>query len=272
MNKKVIKNILSYVIVIAIALLIKQYIFSPIRVNGSSMYPTLVDGDIMFLNEIGYHLNGVKRFDIVVVNTDKDRIIKRVIGLPGEIIEYKDNILYVNGEEVKEEFEHEITHNFKLEEIGHDVIPEGYYPNDTIAKTIDKCHKDCKTCDSGPNDYSTNCLSCNDDNLYLYLGNCYESCRYGYFIDSNGIKKCLCHRTKCKECTIDSLKYDLCISCNEDEGYHEKYNDDINIFNYTNCYKEPEEYYLNSTLGKYLPCYQSCKFCAQLNPNFFYIL
>ena len=127
MNKKVIKNILSYVIVIAIALLIKQYIFSPIRVNGSSMYPTLVDGDIMFLNEIGYHLNGVKRFDIVVVNTDKDRIIKRVIGLPGEIIEYKDNILYVNGEEVKEEFEHEITHNFKLEEIGHDVIPEGYY-------------------------------------------------------------------------------------------------------------------------------------------------
>ena len=147
------------------------------------------------------------------------------------------------------------------------IIPDGHYPNDTIAKTIDKCHKDCKTCDSGPNDYSTNCLSCNDNKPYVYLGNCYESCRYGDSIDSNGIKKCLCHRTKCKECTRDSLKYDLCISCNEDEGYHEKYNDDINIFNYTNCYKEPEEHFLNSTLGKYMPCYQSCKFCAQLNPN-----
>ena len=125
--KKKIMNILSYVLVIVIALLIKQFVFSPIKVNGSSMYPTLRDGDIMFLNEIGYHLNGLKRFDIVVVNTENDRIIKRVIGLPGEYVEYKDNILYINGEEVKENFDHEITHNFKLDEIGHDKIPDGYY-------------------------------------------------------------------------------------------------------------------------------------------------
>ena len=125
--KKKIMSILSYVLVIVIALLIKQFVFSPIKVNGSSMYPTLRDGDIMFLNEIGYHLNGLKRFDIVVVNTENDRIIKRVIGLPGEYVEYKDNILYINGEEVKENFDHEITHNFKLDEIGHDKIPDGYY-------------------------------------------------------------------------------------------------------------------------------------------------
>ena len=147
------------------------------------------------------------------------------------------------------------------------IIPDGFYQNDTIAKTIDKCHEDCKTCITGPNEYSTNCLSCNNNKSYLYLGNCYTSCRYGDFNDSNGINKCKCHRTKCEECTIDSLKYDLCISCNEDEGYYEKYNDNINISNYTNCYKDPEEYYYNITLGKYYPCYYSCKFCAQLNPN-----
>lgn len=125
--KNRIKNIMSYVVIILIALLIKQYVFSPIRVNGSSMVPTLKDGDIMILNEIGYHLNGVKRFDIVVIKTDNDRIIKRVIGLPGDTVEYLDNKLFINGEIVPEDFTHDITHNFKLEEINESVIPQGYY-------------------------------------------------------------------------------------------------------------------------------------------------
>ena len=124
---KNLKNVLSYVIVIVIALLIKEYIFSPIKVNGSSMYPTLNDGDIMILNEIGYHLNGVNRFDIVVVKKNNERIIKRVIGLPGETVLYKDNKLYINDKEVKEDFTHDITHNFDLSEINVDVIPENYY-------------------------------------------------------------------------------------------------------------------------------------------------
>ena len=124
---KIMKNILSYVVVIIIALLIKYFVFSPIRVNGRSMYPTLLDGDIMILNEIGYYLNGVNRFDIVVVKTDDDKIIKRVIGLPGETVEYKDNKLFINGEEIKEDFSHDITHNFSLEDIGETIIPDGYY-------------------------------------------------------------------------------------------------------------------------------------------------
>ncbi len=124
---KTFKNILSYVIVIIIALLIKEFIFSPIKVNGRSMYPTLHDGDIMILNEIGYYLGGVNRFDIVVVKINGDRIIKRVIGLPGETVEYKDNKLYINKEEIEEDFSHDITHNFTLDEIGETVIPENYY-------------------------------------------------------------------------------------------------------------------------------------------------
>jgi len=124
---KNIKTILSYVIVIVIALLIKEFIFSPIRVNGKSMYPTLNDGDIMILNEIGYHINGVERFDIVVVKKDGERLIKRVIGLPGEKVEYKDNKLFINGEVIDEDFSHDITHNFTLDEIGKTIIPEGYY-------------------------------------------------------------------------------------------------------------------------------------------------
>lgn len=124
---RIFREILSYAIVIIIALLIKKYVFSPIKVNGPSMNPTLLDGDIMILNEIGYYLDGLERFDIVVVNADDTKIIKRVIGFPGEHVEFKDNLLYINGEEIKEEFSHDVTHNFKLEELDYEKIPDDYY-------------------------------------------------------------------------------------------------------------------------------------------------
>lgn len=107
--------------------MIKKYVFSPIKVNGDSMYPTLHDKDIMILNEIGYYLSGLERFDIVVVNTGNEKIIKRVIGLPGEKVSFVDNKLYINDLEVAQNFEHAITHNFELSEIDVDIIPEGYY-------------------------------------------------------------------------------------------------------------------------------------------------
>ena len=81
----------------------------------------------MILNEIGYHLNGLERFDIVVINSNKEKIIKRVIGLPGETVEYKDNKLYINDKEVVENFNHEDTKDFKLSDIDVTEIPENYY-------------------------------------------------------------------------------------------------------------------------------------------------
>jgi len=126
-KNKIIKNILSFVIVIVIAIIIKLFIFTPVKVNGDSMYPTLNDGDIMILNEIGYHLNGVERFDIVVANIDGERLIKRVIGLPGEKIEYRDNNLYVNDELVVENFKHADTDAFSIYDLGIDVVPDSHY-------------------------------------------------------------------------------------------------------------------------------------------------
>ena len=124
---KTFKNIMSYVVIIGVAIIIKLYVFSPIRVNGTSMVPTLYNGNIMILNEIGYHLNGLERFDIVVINSDNDKIIKRVIGLPGETVEYKDNKLYINDEEIAENFKHGDTSDFTLADINVEVIPENYY-------------------------------------------------------------------------------------------------------------------------------------------------
>ncbi len=122
MNDKV-KEILSYVIIIVIVLLIKHFIVTPIKVNGDSMNNTLKDKDIMILDKISYRFQDIKRFDIVVIKKDKEYLIKRVIGLPGETVEYKNNKLYINNKNVAEKFNHEETADFILEE----KIPEGYY-------------------------------------------------------------------------------------------------------------------------------------------------
>lgn len=119
--KKFMKEYLPYIIVIILVLLIKRFVVSPIRVNGDSMYSTLKDKDIMILNIIGYRFSDIKRFDIVVVDGKDEYLIKRVIGLPGETIEYKDNKLYVNGKLVKDNYGKNPTKDFKTK------IPKGSY-------------------------------------------------------------------------------------------------------------------------------------------------
>lgn len=110
--KKILKEYVPYIIAIILILLFKKYVMSPIKVNGESMMTTLKDGDIMILNSIEYRFSDIKRFDIVVVDEGRELIIKRVIGLPGEVIEYKDNVLYVNGKKVKDTYGSQVTSDF----------------------------------------------------------------------------------------------------------------------------------------------------------------
>ena len=126
MNKRI-KDIIDYVLIIVAVLLFRTYLFSPIRVSGESMVPTLKDGDIMILNKIGYSINGLNRFDIVVVKYQNEQIIKRVIGLPGDYVEYKDNKLYINNELVDEPYERKDTEDFIMEMIGEHKIPDNKY-------------------------------------------------------------------------------------------------------------------------------------------------
>ena len=119
--KKFLKEYVPYIIVIILVLLIKRFVVSPIKVNGDSMYSTLKDKDIMILNIIGYRFSDIKRFDIVVVDGKNEYLIKRVIGLPGEEIEYKSNKLYVNGKLVKDKYSKKTTKDFKTK------VPKGSY-------------------------------------------------------------------------------------------------------------------------------------------------
>lgn len=111
-KKNYIKEFLPYFMIILVVVLIKTFVVSPIRVNGASMDPTLNDKDIMLLDEISYRFSDIERFDIVVVKGEDEYLIKRVIGLPGETVEYKNDKLYIDGKYVKEDFKHKETFDF----------------------------------------------------------------------------------------------------------------------------------------------------------------
>ena len=128
----------ALLIAFAIAAVIRYFLFTPIAVDGESMMPTLEDGDRMIVNKIGYKIGEPERFDIVVFHAPEQKnYIKRVIGLPGESLEYKDDQLYINGKPIDEPYldaykaqitEGTLTEDFTLSDIGveGDEIPEGY--------------------------------------------------------------------------------------------------------------------------------------------------
>jgi signal peptidase I len=123
-KKKILKELLPYVIIVLVVVLIRTFIVTPVQVVGTSMVPTLQDKQILLLKK--YDKN-FKRFDIVVFDYENSTLIKRIVGLPGEHVLYKDGNLYINEKKVVEDFTPEETGDFDLKDIGYNKIPEGYY-------------------------------------------------------------------------------------------------------------------------------------------------
>lgn len=132
--KPIIKDIISYLLIILAVVLIRIFIFDPVRVDGPSMDKTLKDGEVLILNKIGYKKDKIKRYDIVVVDVcldgtnkckKKERVVKRVIGLPNETIYAKDGKVYVNDKEVDSSFVSSNTEDFELD--GFTKIPADKY-------------------------------------------------------------------------------------------------------------------------------------------------
>ena len=114
--KKFLYEIKDYVIIIVAVILVRSFIITPAIVDGASMDDTLKDGQLIIINKINYRINDPKRFQIAVVKntSENDKIIKRIIGLPNEKVEYKDNELYINDEKVEENYDHGVTEDFVM--------------------------------------------------------------------------------------------------------------------------------------------------------------
>lgn len=94
----------SLIIILAIRLFVVQHV----RVEGTSMEPTLHNGQHLLIEKLSYKFKDVERFDIVVFQPfyeDKDTFyVKRIIGLPGETVQIKDNVIYINDQPLDENY------------------------------------------------------------------------------------------------------------------------------------------------------------------------
>nr|WP_279664026.1 signal peptidase I [Ectobacillus ponti] len=112
---------------IILAAFFRTFFFSTYVVEGKSMMPTLQDGNLLVINKVGYRLGELHRFDVVVFHANaQEDYVKRVIGLPGDKIEYKHDKLYINGQFVEEPYLEaykqqqsgaQLTGDFQLEEL-----------------------------------------------------------------------------------------------------------------------------------------------------------
>lgn len=112
MKEKIIKNIkelMPYIIILISIALIRAFIATPIKVNGNSMYQTLNGKEYMILNKLGK----IDRYDIVVVDTKDDELIKRVYGMPGEKIEIENGNIYINDKKIEDKYAYGNTSNYE---------------------------------------------------------------------------------------------------------------------------------------------------------------
>lgn len=106
-KQELIEWIVTIAAALAIAFVIRTFLFEPVRVEGGSMSNTLLDGEIMFVTKPEYLSGDPERFDVVICHypdRGNTNFVKRVVGLPGDTVEIKDGYLYVNGEKYEEDY------------------------------------------------------------------------------------------------------------------------------------------------------------------------
>ena len=112
----------------AIAIFIVIFVVQPVKVEGTSMQPQLVDQERIFVNRFIYKFTDVCRGDVVVFWYPRDRsksFIKRVLGIPGDELEIRDGTVYINGSEISEPYlESDFRDHKSFQKV---VIPPGQY-------------------------------------------------------------------------------------------------------------------------------------------------
>ncbi|KGX83905.1 signal peptidase I [Pontibacillus marinus] len=130
------KWIRTILFAIVLALAFRSFLFASYIVDGKSMEPTLFDGNLLMVNKMIYDWQDVNHGDVIVFHAnEKEDYVKRVIGLPGDTITYKNDTLYLNGKKVDEPYldpyrkndGKPLTEDFTLEEVtgGVKEVPDG---------------------------------------------------------------------------------------------------------------------------------------------------
>ena len=130
-QKSTLRNVLDYVlwiaVAVAIALFVNSFILLNARIPSGSMENTIMTGDRVFGFRLAYLFSDPQRGDIVIFkypDDESENFIKRIIGLPGETLEIKEGVVYIDGEPLDEPYLKETP---MPENLGPYEIPEGYY-------------------------------------------------------------------------------------------------------------------------------------------------
>lgn len=128
------KDVLAYIIIVAIIAFVLIFIIAVVPVAGNSMNPNINDGDLTLVVRFAYVFSSVKRGDVINIKTDeKLRYVKRVIGLPNEKVICIKNVIYINGVPLSEEYlgDDVFTSGFTLDDIcKENECPDGVIPED----------------------------------------------------------------------------------------------------------------------------------------------
>ncbi|MBQ7581456.1 MAG: signal peptidase I [Lachnospiraceae bacterium] len=91
-------------LVLALSYLISAFVTQRIEVHNVSMQDTLMEGDIVLMNKITYRIREPKRYEIICFDSDYERegLIKRVIGLPGETVLIREGMIFIDGNQIKD--------------------------------------------------------------------------------------------------------------------------------------------------------------------------
>lgn len=99
-------TLIRLLILVALTFLTFRYVFVPIRVTGISMAPTYRDGERRWISPLLTQMKGLHRGDVVAIQMSGRHVmfLKRILGLPGEQVQIKRGVLFVNGERVEEPY------------------------------------------------------------------------------------------------------------------------------------------------------------------------
>lgn len=118
----------TMVFFLSIIILFRMFVFANFEVSGESMANNFHDGEKLIVSKLDYKFIKPERFDVIIFKAnEKQDFIKRVIGLPGEKVEYKNNLLYINDQPIEESYLEQNTYDFKLGDIlQYDKVPKNH--------------------------------------------------------------------------------------------------------------------------------------------------
>ena len=126
-----------FIIFISVIILSRLFVWSPVKVDGHSMDPTLANGEYLLVLK---H-QSIDRFDIVVATETDDNgttkeIVKRVIGMPGDTIQYENDTLYINDKKIDEPYLTDYIKKFKEDKLQSTYTGDDYDDNGEFFRKL----------------------------------------------------------------------------------------------------------------------------------------